>query len=222
MREIFKDAPCSVARGSSLTRLRADSSAPGLPCEQSVQLVREGPAVARAPGRRSTGLEAARTKLGDEVAHGEALRDVLRRVEDAAGVERVTSARNHLGGERDVGRHDQVPGPYLLHDLTIRAVEAARDPHAADEGRRRGSEQRVSYQDQVDLHALGSAEEDFLDRPWARVGVHPDLHRDFEPYHHPSSGVLSASRPPPGRVGPTSAGVRIWRHDEPGTSWYRR
>ena len=95
--------------------------------EKPVQLIRECVAVGLAPGRGSAGLDAAPAQLVHEVAHGQALLDIVLRIEHTPRIERVAAAADHLGRERNVGSHDEVSGLHLLHDLVSRVRLAVGD-----------------------------------------------------------------------------------------------
>jgi len=68
-----------------------------------------------------------------EIAHGEALSDVVLRIQLASRVERVSSAPDHLGGQGYVGGDHQVAGLDLLDDRLVGDVEALRHADALDE-----------------------------------------------------------------------------------------
>ena len=119
------------------------------------------------------------------ITHGSAL---LIGVRDGGG-----SLRQRRGGEHRYfpvarGRVDWLgPGDVValagaepFGEALLVDVRALPDAHGADERRRRGPEERVGHQDHGDSRALGGAEQDLLDGPWAGIGVDPDLHRDPE------------------------------------------
>ena len=105
-----------------------------VPGQEVVEVVGEELPVALVERRRAAEDSAGRAQVLHEVAHGETLANVVLRVELSSRIERVRSARDHLGGEGYVGGDHQVPGLDFLHDAVIGDVEALRDPHAPDEG----------------------------------------------------------------------------------------
>ena len=74
-------------------------------------------------------------ELLHEIPQGQAVTDIVFRVELSPRIERVSPARDHLGGQRDVGGDHQVAGLDLLHDLMVGDVEAFCHADALDEGR---------------------------------------------------------------------------------------
>jgi hypothetical protein len=77
---------------------------------------------------------ALRAQVLHQIPEGEALTDIVFRIELPPRVERVRAARDHLGGQRNIGGDDQVPGLQLLHDPGVGHVEALGYPEASDEG----------------------------------------------------------------------------------------
>src|SRR5262249_53604127 len=105
-----------------------------LPRQKMVEMIRE-----KLPGvlgeRRGTGDEvAARAQLLHKVPYGETLAHIVLRVQLSSRVERVGSARDHLGGQGYVGRDHEIPGPHLLDDPVIGHVEALPNLDTPDEG----------------------------------------------------------------------------------------
>ena len=74
--------------------------------------------------RRAAENIASRPQLLHKIAQGQALTNIVFRVELSSRVERVSSSRDHLGGQGDVGGDHEVAGLDLLHDLTVSKVEA--------------------------------------------------------------------------------------------------
>jgi len=73
-------------------------------------------------------------QLLHEIAHGQALTNIVFRVQLSSRVESVSSTADHLGGQGYVGGDHEVAGLDLLHDLMVGDVEALGDTDALDEG----------------------------------------------------------------------------------------
>ena len=129
--------------------------------------------------RRAAENIASRPQLLHEIAQGQALTNIVFRVELSSRVERVSPACDHLGGQRNVSGDHEVPGLDLLHDLMVGDVEALSDADALDERGRGDPKQRVRDERRQDLRALGGPEQDLLDDLRARVRVDPDLQRQL-------------------------------------------
>ena len=73
-----------------------------------VQAVGELLPVGLAEGGRAARVDAAAAQFFHEGAHRQLLGDIVLRVELAARIERKTALGQHVGGQRDVARDDQV------------------------------------------------------------------------------------------------------------------
>src|SRR3989442_4656826 len=155
--------------------LRASGIAAGA-SQETIEVIGEALPVALIEWRRAPEDIAGGPQLLHEIAHGEALSDVVLRIQLASRVERVSPAPDHLGGQGYVGCDHQVAGLDLLDDRMVGHVEALCHAHALDEGGRRDAKHCVGNQCRQHLRALGGPEQDLLDDLGARIGVDPDLH----------------------------------------------
>src|SRR6267143_446690 len=147
-----------------------------LPGEEAIELVGEALAVGVVERRRAAGALPRLAQLVQVVAQRQALLDVLLRIELPARIERVPALGDHVRGERNIGRDDEIARRQLAHDMAIRDVDAARHLQRADVRRRRRAQQLVRHQRQRDLRPLRRAVEDILDDRGTRVGVDPNAH----------------------------------------------
>ena len=97
-------------------------------------MIGEALPVALIERRRAAEDIAGGPQLLHEVAQGQAVTNIVFRVELSSRVERVSPACDHVGGQGDVGGDHEVAGLDLLHDLTVSKVEALGHAHALDEG----------------------------------------------------------------------------------------
>src|SRR5439155_14930032 len=155
--------------------LRASGIAAGA-SQETIEVIGEALPVALIEWRRAPEDIAGGPQLLHEIAHGEALSDVVLRIQLASRVERVSSAPDHLGGQGYVGGDHQVAGLDLLDDRLVGDVEALRHADGLDERGWRHAKQRVGDQRRQDLRPLGGPEDDLLDDQRARIGIDPDLH----------------------------------------------
>ena len=89
--------------------------------------------------------------------------------------ERQAAPGDHLGSKRNVGRHHQVTGLYLLNVVIVGHIEPGGDLNRADVPGPRHLEWLVGDQDQVYADPVSGAIQDLVDHPRAGIGIHPYL-----------------------------------------------
>ena len=85
------------------------------------------------------------------ISQGQALPDVLVRVQHSSRIERISAFLNDIGGKRDVSGDDKVALFDQIDYPMIGHIESGRDKDAPDKGRRRSMHTPVGDEDQMDL-----------------------------------------------------------------------
>ena len=106
---------------------------------------------------------------------------VIPRVQRAARIQRERLRGNDLGGQRHVGRHDEIACGQPGEDARIGNVETRFDLPGLDERRLWHAERVVRDKHGPHTHAFRGAEQDFLDLLGTSVGVDPYDHGDSLP-----------------------------------------
>src|SRR5436309_325535 len=183
---------------SYYSHCQGPSPPPQRPGEHAVQRGGEGLPVFGTVGARPAGDDARAPQVIHEVAHGEALADVVLRVLPAPGIEHGDALFHQAGGEGDVRGDGDVARLGVLGDVTVGDVRASLHPYDGDVGMvERGREPLVGDQDRLQLEPPGGPVDDLLDVPRRGVGIDPELH---EP-----AGAPAARQTPRSSASPSSS-----------------
>ncbi len=120
--------------------------------------------------------EAARTKIGHEVAGREALADVLLVEDFSPGVDAHRAGAHDAGRQGDIGGDHHVPGRDRPGDMVVGRIEVIGHDHGGNPRRVGMAHDLVRDHNGLYLEALGRPEDDILHRPRAGVRVDPDFH----------------------------------------------
>ncbi|VVT30670.1 conserved hypothetical protein [Marinobacter salarius] len=148
----------------------------GVLLQPAVKLVGEFLAVGLAEGRRATGDLASIAHFFHEVAHGQALANILFGESLAARVEHVRAFFDGFGSQGDVLGDHQIACLHLVNDVVVGHVETLGYLPAFDVRARGQVNGVVGDEGGIDLPAGGGAAEDFPNGHGAGVGVDPDWH----------------------------------------------
>ncbi len=144
--------------------------------QEPVKLISEDLPVASTEDRWTTCLYAAATKFIQHVANGEALLDIILRVEFATRIDGVPiffdsrCRQGNVSGDNEISRAEQ------LNDLVIGDVEPGAYNHRGDIGRDRGVHRLIGNQSKLHFFAIGCPKQDLFYNPGAGVSIDPYLH----------------------------------------------
>ena len=97
--------------------------APALVCQQTVQLIGKRLPVSVVERGGSAGLDTAAAQGIHEIAHVQALADIVFSVQFAAWVQGQATFVDGFRGQWDIRRDDQLAGSCVLHDVVVGYVK---------------------------------------------------------------------------------------------------
>jgi len=109
------------------------------------------------------------------MAHRQMFVHVLSGLPGASRIQRLAALGNHLSGEWDVRRRDQVTRSDVLGDGMIRNVEPGRHLEHLHMGRRGDVERLIRDPCQRDAPSIGGPIKQVLDDCGTRIGIHPEV-----------------------------------------------
>jgi len=123
-------------------------------------------------------VHATLAQIVHDMAHRQMFVNVLSRIPGASGIQRLAALGNHLSGEWDVRRHDQVARLDVLGDGVIRDVKPGWHLEHLNMRRRGDTERLIRHQRQRDAPPVGSPIQQVFDDLGTRIGIDPDVHHE--------------------------------------------
>src|SRR6266851_3933721 len=145
--------------------------------EPGIEMPRECIAIRLRQRGRTTADVAAGAHRVHEIAHGENSPNGIPRIALTARIQRFASLGDHLGGERNIGGDDEVPGGHALDDLSVRHIETGGYLNGEKAGDAGNLQRLIGDQRYANTRALGRAEQDLLDDIRTGVRIDPDTRR---------------------------------------------
>jgi hypothetical protein len=134
--------------------------------------------VSQAERRRPPCVHAALPKLVHDMTHRQVFVNVLAGIPGASGIQRLAAVGNHLGGEWDVRRDDEVARLDALVDDVISHVEPGWHLEHLNMGRRGDVERLIRDQCQRDPPLVGGPIQQVFDDLGTPIGIDPDVHHE--------------------------------------------